>query len=332
MPITYNFPWLQWTLTLKNIRLIETIVQKHKPDIIHLHNHMFDLAISAAFIKKKYKIPLVITIHTIVQHPNKLYNIILNLIDRSILKYYVINSADWIICPEKTVSEYIKNTFDKKNSMIIPYGIDILNTKTTSDSILREKYNLENKQIFLSLGHVHELRDRKDIINAMPKILKIFPNFILLIVGDIGTNKPKLLAQKLGVDKSVIFTGSVPHSLIPSFFKLSDLNGQWFHISNPQHKTLGIAALEAMSAGKVVIGTADCNVYGDNILSNGENVILVKPEDPDNLSKIIIDLLQNNSRRSIIGENAYKTIKKVFSWESVCNQTVQLYLDILSNK
>jgi glycosyltransferase involved in cell wall biosynthesis len=332
MTITLNFPWIRWTLTPANIKTLRSIVKKHHPDIIHLHNHMFDLAITAVILKREFKIPLVITIHTIVQHPKKLYNAILYSIDRLFLRYSVINSANWIICPEKTIFQYVQKVFNKKESVIIPYGIEMLNAADNeAGKKFKAQYALEGKKIFLSLGHVHEIRDRKDIIEAMPEVIKYFPDFVLLIVGDIGTEKPRLLAKKMGIENSVIFTGPVPHSLVPSLFAISDMNGQWFQISNPQSKTLGIAALEAMSAGMVVIGTADDNVYGDNILVNGENVILIRPQDPKNLAKCIIDLLKDDTRRRYIGTNAAKTIENYFSWDRVCTSTVQIYERAISD-
>lgn len=333
MSITWNFPWIRWTLTLGNLKLLNSVVKKYKPDIIHLHNHMFDLALSAAYLRWKYKIPLVITIHTIVQHPNRTYNAILCAFDRIFLKKIVVNPADMIICPEKTIFRYVRASFNNENVIIIPYGIDIIKDGDTSYcQTLINDHNLKGKKIFLSLGHVHEIRDRKDIIEAMPDILQVFPDFILLIVGDVGTEKPRILAKMLGVEKNVIFTGAVPHSVVPSLFAISEMNGQWFKTSNPQSKTLGIAALEAMSAGKVVIGTADADVYGEKILINNENVILTNPGEPHNLARIIIELLRDDNLRKIIGSNASRTIKENFSWTRVGERTVQLYLGVISNQ
>jgi hypothetical protein len=52
--------------------------------------------------------------------------------------------------------------------------------------------------------------------------------------------------------KAVALTGAVPYSDIPAYLGIADLEAHWFQPNNPQNKTLGIAALEAMSAGKVV--------------------------------------------------------------------------------
>jgi glycosyltransferase involved in cell wall biosynthesis len=292
---------------------------------------MFDLALSAVIMKYKFNIPLIITIHTIVQHPNKYYNIILQLIDKSILKYCIIHQADWIICPDKTCFHYSQQTFNIKNSLIILYGIEKpVITDTSISNTIVQTHHLENKQIFLSLGHVHELRNRTDIIIATPEVLKLFPNFILLIVGDVGTEKPRLLLQKLGIEKSVIFTGPVPHTVVPALFNISSIVGQWFHMSNPQTRTLGIAALEAMAAGKIVIGTAEEDVYGKGILIDKTNVILISPQHPEILTKYIIDILRHQYDH--IGINASKTIEHYFSWNVICDQTVKLYERALSEK
>ena len=44
--IALNFPWLSFTFTPANQRRIQKIINQLKPDIIHLHNHMFNLSFS----------------------------------------------------------------------------------------------------------------------------------------------------------------------------------------------------------------------------------------------------------------------------------------------
>ena len=165
MEIALNFPWLNFTFTPKNQRFIAEIVKKHKPDILHLHNHMFDLSLSAVHMQCKFGIPLVLTIHTIIKHTQGLYNILLYLADRYLLKRMVIDKADIIISPDYNVLEYVKEAFGIQNSIVIPYGIQV--PKRTSDEVverIRKKYNLKGKRIILSLGDVHRIRDRKELV------------------------------------------------------------------------------------------------------------------------------------------------------------------------
>lgn len=333
MPISLNFPWLSFTFTPANQRRIQDILNRHQPDVIHLHNHMFDLAFSASLAAKRTRKPLVTTIHTVIKHPKRFYNWFLYPADRLFLKHFVINRTDILICPDITIQGYVYDAFGKTNIALVPYGIS-LPPKPDKEIVdqVRRKYHLTGDPIILSLGHVHEIRNRKDLIEAMPMVLERFPGAVLLIVGAIGTDTAESLACKLGVRKSVIFTGAVPHSEVPAYLEIADLEAHWFQQDNPQCKTLGIAALEAMGAGKVVIGTADENVYGEGVLRNKDNVILVEPGNPGQLAQTIVDLLSDRERRRAIGERARQTIQEHFSWDSVCSRTLDVYGEVLRKR
>ena len=198
-------------------------------------------------------------------------------------------------------------------------------------SEIRSKYDLKEGPIILSLGHLHEIRNRKELIEAMPEVLKRFPTAKLLIVGDVGTDTAEKLASKLRVRESVIFTGAVPHSQVLAYFEIADIEAHWFEQSNPQNKTLGIATLEAMGAGKAVVGTADEDVYGKDVLRNGENVIIVDLKFPAAIAQTIIEILADADKRQRIGKQACQTIIDHFSWDSICDRTLKVYEETIRN-
>ena len=331
LPIALNFPWLNFTYTLKNSRTIEKILLKTPPDIIHLHNHMFDLSFMAVRFKKKFCIPLVITIHTIIKHPNSFYNLFLYPLDRIFLKHTTINEGNILVCPDISIKKYVDEAFNVKDTITIPYGVKQLpEPDPTLLNNIRDKYALRHKKVILSLGHLHEIRNRKDIIEAMPKIKRSFPNVVLLIMGDVGTKSAELLAKSLGISDSVIFTGPIPYEHIATYFALGEIEAHWFQESNPQNETLGIAALEAMSAGKVVINTADEDIYGKDVLRDGENYIKIANGNPEQVANVILDLFNDPKRCQTIGKNARLTIQKHFSWEAISRLTVDLYEKLLA--
>ena len=86
MSISLNFPWLNATFWPANIRRIEAILDQRQPDVLHLHNHMFDLGLSAAIVKRRRKLPMLCTIHTMIRHPSPLCNAILVPADRWFLR------------------------------------------------------------------------------------------------------------------------------------------------------------------------------------------------------------------------------------------------------
>jgi glycosyltransferase involved in cell wall biosynthesis len=87
-----------------------------------------------------------------------------------------------------------------------------------------------------------------------------------------------------------------------------------------------------MGAGKVVVGTADEDVYGKGVLNNDRNVILVNLASLDNLALRICSLLDDDQKRFAIGRQAQKTIVDHFSWDSVCQQTLAAYECVIEKK
>jgi phosphatidylinositol alpha-1,6-mannosyltransferase len=333
IPIAFNFPWLNYTFTPANISRIGTIMDTHNPDILHLHNHMFDLGLSAAWIRRRTGRPLVTTLHTVIRHSSWFYNLFLYPADRLFLRRLVIDASDQILCPDVNIKQYALEAFGRSDTIIIPYGVNLPEkTHPGREAELRALHRLGGKRIILSLGHVHEIRNRRDLISALPEILRVFPETVLLIVGQVSTNRPARLARSLGVEHAVIFTGPVPHQDIPVFLSMADLEAHWLNQEEPERTSLGVASLEAMLAGKAVISAANPDTYGTGILISGENIIFVKPGRPMDIARTIIGLLQDDASREAIGRRARDTIRENFSWQAVGLKTAQLYQRMIRNR
>jgi 1,2-diacylglycerol 3-alpha-glucosyltransferase len=330
LPIAFNFPWLSYTFTPANLKRIEVILDRHQPAVLHLHNHMFDLAFSAALMRRRRKIPLVVTIHTMIRHANGFYNLLLYPLDRLLLKNAVIRQADAVLCPDLNIMEYVHGAFGRLDAKMLPYGISKpLAAAPELVQLLREKYQLNGKKVILSLGHVHEIRNRKDLVEAMPVILNAFPNTILLIVGVVATTTPAETARKLGIEKAVVFTGQQPHSNIAAFFELADLEAHWLTQDKPEKTSLGVATMEAMNAGKTILVVANENTYGPKVLCNGENLVLVEPDNPKKLADVILQLFRDDTKCLAIGQKARETIRTHFSWDVICARTISIYESLL---
>jgi len=332
MPITFNFPWINYTYTPNNVKRIRKIIREFKPDVLHLHNHMFDLSFSAVQIKKETGLPLVVTLHTVIRHSSSIYNFFLLPLDRFFLKRTVLDHADQVFCPDANIKLYAEEIFKRKNAIIVPYGIDLGQVNEDSVEVIRKKHKLEGKRIILSLGHVHDIRNRKDLVLALPGIIKEIPNVVLVLIGAVSTEIPAQLAKKLGVKEHLILCGPIEHKDIPNFLQIADIEAHWLNQEEPERTSLGIASLESMAFGKTILAAANPDTYGKGILNDGENLIIVKPNNPEALSEIIVRLLQNDAERKRIGDNAQQTIKENFLWDSVCEQTIRVYNSVINSK
>jgi glycosyltransferase involved in cell wall biosynthesis len=325
LPIALNFPWLNSTLTPANARRIRGILAEERPDVLHLHNHMFDLGFAAVRGRRSLGVPLVVTMHTVIKHPNRLYDGVLRPLDRVLLKRTVLDRCDGVLCPDQNVVGYVTEAFRRTDGVLVPYGVDFHEPDPAIVSRLRERHQLAGRRAIVSLGHVHVIRNRRDLIAAMPLVRRAVPEAVLVIVGAEQSDEPRRQAQELGLGEAVVFTGAVPHAEAVAFLALAELEAHWLNQESADTTSLGVATLEAMAAGRAAVTSANLETYGPGILRDGENVVQAPREDPDRLAAILIALLTDQERRRSIGAQARATIEARFSWPAVGDQTLAIY-------
>jgi glycosyltransferase involved in cell wall biosynthesis len=331
--LTFNFPWLSYTYTPANQRRIREILRRHDADVLHLHNHMFDLGLSASRARRRLSKPLVVTIHTVFSHPNPLWNGVLRCADNLIVSPLVVAQASALICPDINIRAYVRTAYGRSEEPLVPYGVGVPGQPLPSlVEEYRSSFALEGKRIILSLGHVHEIRNRADLVLAMPAVLERIPQAVLLIVGAVATTTPARLSRSLGIQNSVRLVGPVPHDHVPALLKLADLEAHWLNQKSSESTSLGIASLEAMSAGLPVVTAANPDTYGPGVLRDGDNIVLVDRGNPEALAAKLVELLGDPELRARIGERARQTIEEHFSWDVVCRTTTDVYRDVMERQ
>ena len=127
-----------------------------------------------------------------------------------------------------------------------------------------------------------------DLINAFSLVAGRFPDAHLNIVGE-GPDQSTLeqLCAKLNLSQRVTFHGSLDNPM-------SDLKATDIFVLSSHREPLGLANIEARSAGCAVIGT---DVDGiPEALDFGAAGILVPPRDPQSLADAMAELLGNPDR------------------------------------
>lgn len=328
MAISMNFSWLNATFSPANLGRMRKAIAERGIDVLHIHNHMFDMALSGIWLSRKLGIPAVVTIHTAILHTNRLYNFFLSAIDRYFLGAAVVRRATAVICPDCNVVEYLANRFSRLDGFVIPYGIS-LPSKPPAEAIdaLRSKWGLQGKRVILSLGHVHALRNRMDLIRAFADVVKIHPDARLVIVGSLGYPPTENLVKELGMKGLVIFTGPQPHDLVPAFHGLADFEAVWLY--QQDIPSAGVACLEAMYCGKAVIAACSEDTHEAGGLRNGINFInLPRPTRSEDVRGALLKLLDDPDLCRRIGQEAAAFTQVYFSWAKVTQQHEALYQEL----
>jgi UDP-glucose:(heptosyl)LPS alpha-1,3-glucosyltransferase len=145
--------------------------------------------------------------------------------------------------------------------------------------------------------------------------------FRLLVVGRGNEKKYRGIAQKLGVDDRVLFTGPIPREELAKVYLASDV-----YAMLSTFDTFGMVVLEAMAAGLPVavsgtVGARDVVVPGEN------GFVIEEPQRPAEVAAIL-SILLNARERERMGEAARRTARE-HSWEKAAGRVEEHYRRLL---
>lgn len=303
-------------LTLSPIALfgVHRIVKNVRPDIVHAHNLYFQLTMVAPFIRSLTHVPLVTTLHL----PKMTYNRFLldSLIDiyQDVVGDLIIRSSDRLIAVSQFVMNHAIADLNVPPSKIalIPNGVD-----TVSYSLGDQK---PSNPVVTYIGRLIGNKGPQYLVEAGLDILKNHPDTDIYIIGD-GPLKERLVQRvaSLKLEDRIHILGSIP-DILPI------LRMTTVFVRPSLTEGMSLAVLEAMTYGLPVVAS---NVGGNaEVVENGVNGYLVPPADAKALAEVVGSLLDNRELASAMGENARKTVQKLYDWERIAEQTLELYTSL----
>ena len=159
------------------------------------------------------------------------------------------------------------------------------------------------------------------LLNAMPEVLREFPNVRLVCLGD-GVLREDLehQSQQLGLQANVYFLGF--RSNVTDWLALCD-----FTVLPSFYEGLPLVAVESLAAGRAMVATA---VDGTpEVIVNGRTGITVPSGDPAPLSAAICSLLRSPALRQRMAEQGRAYVLEHFSQERQVRETGEFYLETL---
>ena len=278
---------------------LKEVLAEMEPDIVH--THLFGADVWGRLAAKKLGLPVVTTEHNV----NKDEGFVKHLVKR-VLK----DKTDAYTACSKEVKEYMGKAYGIKKDVLVTYfGVDIHGFASVSPIQDNEGVNL------LMLGRLVEQKGHEIAIRALSGLKEY--NWHLYIVGE-GEREGKLkkLVKELDIGNRVDFSP-------PTNDVVGVLQNNEVVLMPSLWEGLGIVALEAMAAGRLVITS---NVGGLlEIVKHKENGLLFDVGDVDLSRKQIKDVFENKEEYYTLGEKARDFVEKGFSREKMIKQYSDLY-------
>lgn len=180
-----------------------------------------------------------------------------------------------------------------------------------ADGDLRRLLGIGNDQpVLLSACRLVGWKGIQYALRAIAVLSKNYNlKYIVIGLGEYG-EELKALAQELGIEDRVVFTGAVRNSDLPGYYSLADVAV----FPSVADETFGISIAEAMSCGVPVVSTKVGGIPEVVAESTG---LLVPPRDADALGRAVETFLADGTLRRETGVRARAWIMEQFSWPNI---------------
>ena len=234
-------------------------------------------------------------------------------------------STDTGLCVSEAVREVAINGYHvRPDRCRVAYNgirIDAMR-RVASDarSSLRKELQVgDAADVIAMIGRMHPVKGHRGMVQMMPSILRSRPGTVLLLVGD-GPERAacEALAAQLGVQGQVRFLGQ--RTDIPELLSASDLV-----VMPSQSEGLGLAAIEALAAGKPVVAYGVSGLR--EVVSNDRDGKLVAAGDQNAFARAVVTLLEDRQLRESYGQYAMVAAER-FTLERHIETLLSCYREI----
>jgi len=267
---------------------------------------------------RELRMPVVTSLHTVLRDPQP--------DQRRVMEGLISLSTRLVVMSERG-RRMLQSIYHAPPAKIdlIPHGIP--DVAFVDPAYFKDQFGVEGRMVLLTFGLLSPNKGIEYVLNALPDILKEFPEVVYIVLGATHPNELRehgesyrlsleILAKKNKVDKNVIFYNQfVDLENLKEFIGAADL-----YITpylNEAQITSGTLAY-TFGAGKAVISTPYW--HAAELLAD-ERGVLVPFGDAASIAGEVTGLLRDDNRRHAMRKNAYK-IGREMIWSNVA----QIYM------
>jgi len=261
---------------------------------------------SAVLLGRLYGMPVFIK-----THGSDIHDIQSSL--RSILTAWGLKKARKVFCVSRDLkSRVVKMGVDKDRIITVYNGIDRTVFYPQDKIEARKKFNIPlDMTLMLFVGNLETVKGPDVLINAFNKIKSNIINGKLYLAGEGSLLKDlKEKCRVYGLEKSVIFSGSVAHEEMGCMMNTADLL-----IVPSRNEGVPNVILEAMACQVPVVATRVGGI--PEVVIENETGLLVESENPAQLANAMKEALRKEWNKDTILKHS-----KQYTWEKNISATL----------
>ena len=191
---------------------------------------------------------------------------------------------------------------------------------------VRNGYGVKpEEKMLLFLGRLTWVKGVGNLVQAMPTVLKEFPNTKLVILGK-GEQQNDIIetANRLGISKNVVCR----FEFVPEKERILHYAAADVCIFPSTYEPFGIVSLEAMAMAKpLIVGAQGVVGFKEQVVPSGpdQNGVHINGNDSADIAWGIKEVLRDPERAKKWGDNGRKRVLQYFTWRKAAEQTLHIY-------
>lgn len=196
--------------------------------------------------------------------------------------------------------------------------------------MIRERYDIPSDwNMLLFVGRLTWVKSVRNLLVAMPSVLREYPNTKLVILGK-GEEQRDIeeTAGRLGIKENIVYR----FDFVPEYERILHYAAADVCVFPSVYEPFGIVSLEAMSMEKpVVVGARGTVGFREQVVNSGteQNGIHINGEDSSDIAWGIKEVLRNPEKARNWGENGRKRVLEFFTWRKAAEETLKIYEALL---
>jgi glycosyltransferase involved in cell wall biosynthesis len=305
----FNKPRLRSPANVKMLAEVSGSISRQQPDVVHLVavNPWLNLALAA------WRLPnLVSTIHDPLMHAG----------DRSqrripqVIRDLPIRFSRRLIVHGQALKEVLlaRHAIPAERVATIPIGELSIYRHWNGQSWTEEEGTV------LFFGRIWPYKGLDYLIAAEPALSKAYPPIRIVIAGQ-GERFDRYRSMMIHPERFEVLNEYIPRGDVARLFQQASV------VVLPYTEASQSAVVPlAFAFGKPVVATAVGGI--PDVVTHGEDGLLIPPRDSDALARAILVLLQDRETRHRMGRRALEKSQKELSWDTIARQTAEVYREV----
>ncbi len=329
-PLTVRFEISQNRLT--DYRLAADFLNMNQFDLVCVQHEYGIFGGNAGshilVLLRRLRMPIITTLHTILKDPSDE--------QRLVLKEFAALSDRLVVMSDRSVV-FLKEIYNVPESKIAFIHHGIPDVAFVDSNYYKDQFEVEGRRVILTFGLLSPNKGIEYMIDALPTIVKTYPDVAYIILGATHPNVKRTSGEEyrlflqsrvvdLGLEKHVVFlNGFVESEKLSEFLGVADLYVTPY--LNEAQIVSGTLAY-ALGSGKAIVSTPYW--YAQDMLADKRGRF-ASFRNTEELASQCIYLFDNEVERHAMRKRAY-TFSRAMVWREVARQYLKLFAETKADR